>query len=1103
MYRVYWWVLGLCLLTYACGSDTDQNQDRKTFELVSTAHSGIHFVNTLVESVVSNYYQYMYTYLGGGVAAGDINNDGLVDLFLGSNSHSNRLYLNKGDLHFEDITLAAGLSEHEGFHTGVSMVDFNHDGYLDIYICRGGWKNESGAFKNLLYVNNGDLTFTEQAEQYGLADANRGIQAVFFDYDHDEDLDVYISNTPDITGRAQVTNLDSVHRDEGTLSLLGSDRLYQNNGQGYFKDVSQQSGLLYDIGFGLNPIAVDLNDDGWLDIYVCNDFNGPDLAYVNNQDGTFTESIQQLFRHISFNSMGCDVADINNDGRQDLMTLDMNPEDYVRSKTTMAMTSIPTFEAMVAQGYHHQYMHNMLQLNWGNGVYSEISKMAGMGDTDWSWAILSADFDLDGYADVFVTNGVYRDVIDRDKNNEILQILRSNQRKPTPEDFLAFAQMLPQQKLNNYFFKNNGDLTFRNVSTAWADTMLSFSNGAIYSDLDNDGDLDLVVNNINDTAFVLENKVEVREKNYLTLSFKGPDKNPFAVGVTAKLHLQDQTLIRQLSTTRGFLSSVDHRLHFGINNKDSVESLEIIWPDKKTQRIADPPLNTSLEINYLDAGLPEVLAAPLQHSLFTKVASEFQHRDPYFNDYDLQILLPHKLSQTGPAVAIGDVNQDGWDDAYLGGGTGQAGFLILGNEAGGFDRQQIPSFESDQMYEDQGACFFDINGDGHLDLYVSSGSYEFYFQPRFMVDRVYLGDGKGNFERSSDVVPELSASGSVVKAADWDRDGDMDVFVGGRVIPGEYPYPPTSYLLQNESGKLVDRTDSLAPQLRNIGMVTDAVWASITNSDRLDLVLTGEWMGIEVFENSNQDRLDRSSAYPTLQESRGWWNRLYIADVDMDGDQDIIAGNLGLNYKFHASPEKPFKIYTSDFDFNGVEDVVLAKEYDGREVPVRGKTCMTQQIPHLANKIPTYQQFASAELSEIVGNLDRALSYEATEFRSGIFIRQDDASYHFEPFEHQLQISPVNGILLDDFDQDGKLDLLLAGNNHMSEVETTRADAGVGFFLKGKGGGAFEPLAPAQSGFFAPGDVRNLVALKSVKEKIFVINNNSIHDIFEITLPKM
>ncbi|MCK0188942.1 VCBS repeat-containing protein [Arenibacter sp. F20364] len=1069
------------------------------FASIPSNETGIDFINVLEETLESNYYQYMYTYIGGGVAVGDLNGDGLEDIYFTSNSSGDKLYLNQGDLRFKDITEQAGIKNLPGFNTGVTMADINADGFLDIYVSRGGWQDDDGKFKNLLYINNGDLTFTEKAEELGLADDNRTIQATFFDYDKDNDLDVYISNTPDITSRTQVLDLDKVQKDPKTLELKGSDRLYQNDGTGHFTDVSKKAGLLYDIGFGLNPQVGDLNNDGWPDVYVCNDFNVPDLAYINNGDGTFTESRDQLFKHMSFNSMGSDMADIDNDGLPDLMTLDMNPQDYIRSKTTMAMTSIDQFELMVDKGYHYQYMHNMLQLNNGNGSFSEIGNMSGIANTDWSWSLLSADFDLDGFNDVFVTNGVYRDVIDRDKNNEILATLRANGRKPTAEDFLKFAQMLPQQKLNNFFFRNNGNRTFEDVSDSWVDPVATFSNGAAYADFDNDGDLDVVINNINDKATFLQNRtVDTQDKNYLKLDLVKAGKNTFGLGTIVNLYFKDGTKqTRQVIPTRGFLSSVPNTQYFGLNNNPSVEKMEVIWPDGKVQVLDNVDANQTVTVDYKSAKFGISKISNSEKSIFTKVASNFKHKDPYFNDYDLQILLPHKLSQLGPALAKADVNGDGLEDVFVGGGKGEAGQLLLGNSTD-LEKKSVSDFEKDKLYEDIGATFFDADNDGDQDLYVVSGSYEFFEDLKPLQDRLYLNDGKGNFTNSQSL-PEMLTSGSTVVANDYDNDGDMDLFVGGRVVPGRYPYPAVSFLLINNKGTFSIETKVLAPELENIGMVTDAKWADINGDGHVDLVITGEWMGVEVFLNQ-KNTLVRSSDYEVLSSSTGWWNRLLVADIDGDGDQDIVAGNLGLNSKFHASKEEPFQIYTSDFDFNGVEDVILAKEYNGKEVPVRGKSCMTQQLPHLAQKIPTYNEFANKDLEGIVGKgLESALHYSATELRSGIFVNNGADGFSFHPFSSEAQQSPINSILFADFDGDGSKDLLMAGNNYQSEVETTRADAGIGIFLKGKEQGQFEFIPYKISGFFADKDVRNMVAIKSRQGQIiFIANNNNLHDLFRV-----
>ena len=582
--------------------------NEKLFTTISSNQSGISFQNKLVETTESNYYKYMYTYIGGGVAAGDFNNDGLEDLFFVSNQFDNKLYLNKGNLKFQDITPEAGLKKRKGFDVGVALADVNADGYLDIYITRGGWIDADNAFANMLYINNGKAgtkngipTFTESATKYGIADDNRAIASTFFDYDRDGDLDLYISNSPDFDNpAAEVVDLRNVPKDPKTKALKGSDKLYQNNGNNSFTDVSMDAGILPEIGFGLNPQVGDLNNDGWLDIYVCNDFRIPDFAYINNQDGTFTDRRAQLLKHMSFNSMGSDIADVNNDGLPDLYTLDMNPEDYIRSKTTMGMTPQSRFEEMVDKNYHYQYMHNMLQLNNGNGTFREIANLAGIANTDWSWSSLLADFDLDGYNDVFVTNGVFRDVIDRDANNRILEILRANRRKPTDEDFLAFAKMLPQQKLKNYFFKNKGDLTFENKSDFWIDNEPTFSNGATYVDLDNDGDLEVVVNNINQEATLFKNNaVENSLGHYLQVQLVGPEENPEAIGTTVKLYLEDNSVLyRQLIRSRGYLSSVSEKLHFGLNPANQILRLEVIWPDGKKQIMDAPSSNQLLKLEY-------------------------------------------------------------------------------------------------------------------------------------------------------------------------------------------------------------------------------------------------------------------------------------------------------------------------------------------------------------------------------------------------------------------------------------------------------------------------------------------------------------------------
>ncbi|WP_343330793.1 VCBS repeat-containing protein [Polaribacter staleyi] len=1096
----------------SCDKNTEnipsKNEVKKLFTTVSPKDSGIDFQNSLIETPDANYFLYNYIYIGGGVATADFNNDGLVDIFFSSNTSDNKLYLNKGDFKFEDISKKAGIIKRKGFDTGVTIVDVNNDGYLDIYLSRGGWIDENHQFANMLYINNGDLTFTEKAQELGLADENRTINAIFFDYDNDNDLDVYISNAGDIIDRSQtdVRDLLALQKDPKTIALKGSDQLYNNDGTGHFTNVSIKSGILPETGFGLNPQVADLNNDGWLDIYVNNDFNIPDYVYLNNGNGTFSEGRDKVMKHMAFNTMGGDVADINNDGLLDLMTLDMNPEDYIRSKTTMGMTSIENFESMTKSGYHYQYMHNMLQVNNGNGTFSEISKMAGIGDTDWSWSLLSADFDLDGHNDVFVTNGVFRDVIDRDSNSKILATLRAKGRKPTKEDFFEYVKMLPQQKLTNYFFKNNKDLTFKNTSKTWSSEKPTFSNGAAYADFDNDGDLDLVVNNINEPATLLKNNArEIENGSFIQFSINGPDKNKFGVGTIVNLYMNDGSVkTRQLINTRGFLSAVSNKLHFGIHKDAEVLKAKIVWQDGKQQEIINPTINTTILVTYSNATKFNSKKETESPTLFSKVKFEYAHDDPYFNDYHKQVLLPHKLSQTGPAVAKADINNDGFDDVFIGGGRKQAGKLLLSTANGSFKTANIPDFINDKNQEDVGATFFDADGDGDQDLYVVSGSYEFSSLPKMLLDRLYINNGNGKFSKSTTALPDMVSAGSIAIAKDFDNDGDQDLFVGGRVIPEKYPYAPRSYLLVNNNGKFSIATPNIAPDLEFIGMVTDAVWTDINNDHQVDLIVTGEWMGIEVFINKN-GKLIKSNDYPTLKESKGWWNKVLVSDIDNDGDKDIIAGNLGTNYKFHASKEQPFHIYTNDFDFNGVEDVFLAKYYNNKEVPVRGKGCTAQQLPHLKNKIKSYNEFANSDLEGILGpRIKTALHYKVNQFKSGIFKNNGTGNFTFKPFSNHVQKSVINSIILDDINGDNIKDLILSGNNHMSEVETTRADAGTGVFLEGNKKGNYDYIPNKSSGLFADKDVRNMLILDTKKGKLLlIINNNETHDLYTISkLPK-
>ena len=1075
------------------------------FEKLDAGATGVQFENKIDETVDANYFQYMYTYIGGGVAAADFNKDGLEDLFFVSNSFENKLYLNKGELVFEEIAENAGIVKRPGFDVGAAVADINNDGWPDIYITRGGWEEENHAFANMLYINNGlqtypdgteGITFTERAAEFGLADENRGVAATFFDYDKDGDLDLYISNTPDFEDKDNIIlDLEEVKTSPKTLALKGSDKLYQNDGANHFTDVSFQAGILPEIGFGLSPQVGDLNNDGWLDIYVCNDFRMPDFIYMNQGDGTFKDMRNESIKHMSFNSMGADIGDINNDGFMDLYTLDMKPEDHVRAKTTMGSISTYQFDLMVDKNYHHQYMHNMLQLNNGDGTFSEIANLSGVANTDWSWSCLFADFDLDGLNDIYVSNGVFRDIIDRDVNDEILQDLQRHGTKPTKADFLAFTQRFPQQKLDNYLYRNKGDLTFEDVSQKWTKSSPTFSNGATYADLDNDGDLEIIVSNINEPATILKNNaVEKQKGDFLQVVLQGSEGNPEGIGSTIRLFLKNgQIMTRQFITTRGFLSCVSSKIHFGIAPEDEISRLEITWPDGLQQIIPNVAHNQTLNLIYKNASVvkPQTNSPRVIKPLFTRVVSPFRHKEEPYNDYAEQLLLPHKLSQTGPALTAADINSDGFDDLYLGGSSGYPGKILLSDSSGGFSVLHVPDFLAEATNEDVSATFLDVDSDGDLDLYVAAGSYEFNLNSSYLIGRIYLNEGDLQFRREVNWLPILPHAAGVVKAADYDQDGDMDLFVGSRVVPGMYPLSPTSFLLTNTGQTFQIDTPEIAPDLEKIGMITDAVWEDIDQDGDIDLVVAGEWTGIYVFENRNY-KLVLSEKYDNLLKTTGWWNSVKVADIDADGDMDIIAGNLGLNTPYKASSEFPFHVYANDYDFNGIVDVILAEYFKKKLVPVRGRASVIKQVPTLAKRSRTFKEYASHDLKGLLGEeMDHATHLAATEFRSGIFLNDGNQNYQFKPFGSLAQLAPVNTILVADFDEDGHVDILMAGNNYVTETELTRNDAGTGLFLKGLGHGDFSYINFTESGFKADKDARRMVRIRTALGPAVVLANNN------------
>lgn len=1084
----------------------------KIFKQVTAQHSNIHFENVVEETTMFNYYTFMHMYMGAGVAVGDFNNDKFPDIYFTANKGDNMLYLNKGNFQFQDITKSAGVEGNDGFYTGVTTVDINNDGWLDIYVCRSGPETDA-LQRNLLYINNGDLTFTESSLSYGLSEfMSHSIQSSFFDYDNDGDLDVYIVNTPvDFKMANEIFDLNKIYNDPSFKTYGGADKLYRNNGDSTFTDVSDEAGILPDIFFGLTVSIADLNEDGWKDIYVSNDFSGPDLLYINNQDGTFSEKAKQIFSHISNYSMGADIGDINNDGLQDIFVLDMLPEDYKRSKTSMSMMPRDVMYNMVQSGYHWQYMHNVLQVN--NGIFKEDSPsfqelgyFAGIENTDWSWSCLIADFDLDGHNDIHVTNGILRDVTNMDariKQKEYAQKLKaSNPDNVGLEELKKARSLFPSVKLSNYLFRNNGDLTFDDISSVENVGNPSFSNGSAYADFDNDGDLDLVCNNVNDKAFLFENRASESGNHYLKVTTRGAPSNHFGYGAKVKLTIDNTVQVKELLSTRGYFSASEPILHFGLGKVGKIDKVEIIWPDGKQQTIEKVRADQELVFDYEDAKA-SVAKTVKEPTLFKEVAGllepEFVHTDISNDDFKDQVLLPHKLSSTGPCMAVGDVDNDGLEDFFVGGATWFSGATYVQKPSGRFERTAQPDLEIDKKSEDTAAHFFDANNDGYLDLYVASGSYEAKPGSGMLYDRLYINNGTGQFVRDQDALPSSKNYGSCVVSLDFDQDGDQDLFVGGRTEKGKYPYAAPSYILENENGSFKNVTAARAKDVEQLGMVTGAVSTDFDQDGDDDLIVVGEWMPVTFLKNED-GILKNTTGSMGFSHTSGWWNTITAHDLDNDGNMDYVLGNLGLNYKFHASKEKPFHMYAHDFDNTGTVDIVLAKDVDNELFPVRGKMCSTEQMPFIKDKFPTFTGFAEANLTDILGqSIQQALHLEVQEFQSIIIWNNGKGKFSIQSLPNEAQYSVVNGIVCGDFDQDGKEDILLAGNRFETEVETSRSDAGNGLLLIGNGKKDFVPVPSRTSGFFAPGNVKSLIKIKKSNQKSFVLvggNNEQIKTFF-------
>lgn len=1074
------------------------------FKKLTSKESGIDFINQINEDETYNHILLDAVFNGGGVAVIDINNDGLQDLYFAGNMVEDKLYLNKGNMKFEDITQKSGIKKGT-WSTGVTVADVNNDGYLDFYVGKFIIADPSKR-RNHLYINNGDLTFSEKAAEYGIDDNGHCTAVNFFDYDKDGNMDLYVGNEPFVSRHAKYGNEAQADKSKYT------DRLFRNEGNGKFTDVSNQAGIS-NYNYTLSATVSDLNNDGWPDIYIASDYEEPDIYYQNNGDGTFTNVINKAMRHISNFTMGVDLADFNNDGWIDLYSADMAPADNYRTKANMSGMNPEKFWGLANNGFHYQYMFNNLQLNNGNGVFSEIAQMAGVAQTDWSWATLFADYDNDGDKDLYVSNGQPKDTRNKDyiHDRKVLMDSLANIARAKGEkskiSSLKLIELAPSVKLQNYMFVNNDDLSFTNKAEEWGVGDLSWTQGAIYADLDNDGDMDLVTSNIDDASFIYENRAtQINGNSYFKLKLEGDHgANRLSYGAKAWIYYGDKMQLLEVSPNRGYMSTNDPVLHFGLGKVTTIDRLKVEWLDGRQLEMKDIKVNQKLTLKQSDgskgASNQNIAKPTLFKDVTLNTGIDYVHQENKHDDYASEVLIPHRMSHLGPCSATADVNGDGLDDVYLGGAAGQAGVLFLQGVNNQFSKNKSQTWAKDKKSEDVNALFFDADGDKDFDLYVVSGGNEFKEGNAALQDRIYINDGKGNFTKGK--LPSMKISGGVAKAGDIDSDGDLDLFVGGRQVSNKYGHQAKSYILINEQGRFTDKTKELAPELVKPGMVTDAHWMDIDQDKDEDLIVVGEWMPISIYQN-NGGKLENVTAEKELENTGGWWNRIVAADMDGDGDQDLIAGNLGLNLKFKASPERPFSVKVKDFDGNGSNDIYLAYyDQDGSLCPVRGRQCSSQQMPFIKEKFKTYNEFAKASFDEVLGDLaEGAIEHEVKMFESVYIENLGGGEFEIHKLPMAAQTAPVFGILPRDWNGDGHMDILLAGNYYEREIETTRSDAGIGTMLLGDGKGGFNPISPSENGIIAYLDVRSLATVENSQKQplVLILNNNFGMQVYEARL---
>ncbi len=1077
------------------------NTDTALFKLLPASQTGVDFTNTIYENDALNILKETYIYNGGGVGIGDFNNDGLEDIYFSGNMVSNKLYLNKGSLQFKDITDVAGVGSEGKWCSGVSVVDINADGWLDIYVSSTFLKDPN-LRKNLLFINqglnrDGVPTFKESAKAYGIDDDGYSTQGVFFDYDNDGDLDLYIvTNVMDrgtpVAFRPKITD----------GSARNTDRLYRNNGNGTFTNVSRDAGILIE-GWGHAVSITDFNLDGYPDIYVSNDFVANDILYINNKDGTFTNHITDYFKHTGWSVMGTDVADINNDGLVDLVSLEMLPESNLRKKRMLMGDNYISYINSKKFDYQHQYIRNVLQLNCGmtsegHPVFSEVGYMAGMYETDWSWDPLVADFDNDGFRDMIITNGYPRDVTDLDYIS-----YDNGQGGGAVNSTLAKVDALPVVKISNYAFKNKGGFMFDNTTKAWGLYKPSFSNGGAYADLDNDGDLDLVINNINDPSFIYENTLQKGKEHTLTIALAGKGMNIGGIGASVRIYYNGKQQLYELQPCRGYLSTVDARAHFGLGTATTIDSMRVRWPDGKSQLLTNIKADQSITISYKDAPegkavSPQTAETPLFTSASSHYGIKFKHEQKDVVDFNIQPTLPHKFSQYGPGIAVGDVDNNGFDDFYIGGSPGKPGVFFMQDAKGHFSIDAKRFIQNDiPRSQELGVLLFDADNDKDLDLYVVTGSYELPADDPANQDRLYLNNGKGKFIKSTTALPKMLSDGSCVRAADIDGDGDLDLFVGGRVVSGAYPLSPKSYILRNQNGKFTDVTRQYSPQLQSIGMITDALWSDFDNDGKPDLVLTGEWMPVTFLKNTGHS-LVSVNTLTGIDQHTGWWNSLVSGDFDNDGDIDYVAGNLGLNSNFKATPAEPMTMYAKDFDNNGLIDPMLfcylnAEDSSRKPFPMHAREDMISQMISMRKRYPTFKAFGVASMDDLWSAEDKenAVAMRTVDLNTSYIENKGNGKFVITPLPIEAQAAPVYGMASNDVDGDGNEDLLLVGNDYGMEPGSGRHDAFMGLCLKGDGKGNFSSMTIAKSGFFVKGDAKGLAAVHTAKnEDLLVATQN-------------